>query len=417
MPKRRWGVVLFGVLALVGLVFALRFRASAQQRGNASARDGAASQDRPVPVLVATVEVRDVPIYLEGLGTVTAYNTVIVRPRVEGRLDAVRFEEGQTVHRGDVLAQIDPRPFQIQLRQAEAVAARDRAASASSRVTLERNRALFAQNLNARQDVDTAQGAADQASAGVRADEASIAAARLNLDYARITSPIDGVTGLRQVDVGNVVRPTDANGIVVVRQIDPIAVLFTLPQDELPRIAAQMARGALPVEVFSRDGETRLAAGQLAVIDNQINQATATLRLKAVFPNPERALWPDQFVKTRLLLMTLRGALVVPAAAVQRGPQGTFAYLISADQRVSMRPIRVARIEGQQAVIAEGLGAGDRVVTEGQGRLRAGARVQPRAVGASGDGMGGRGGDGGVGRRGGRRQGDGGVRGAGAPTP
>lgn len=419
MPKRRWGVVLFGVLALVGLVLVLRFRVSAQQRGNASARAAATAQDRPVPVLVATVEVRDVPIYLEGLGTVTAYNTVVVRPRIEGRLDAVRFEEGQTVHRGDVLAQIDPRPFQIQLRQAEAVAARDRAVSASSRVTLERNRALFAQNLNARQDVDTAQGLADQAQAGVRADEASIAAARLSLDYARITSPIDGVTGLRQVDVGNVVRPTDVNGIVVVRQIDPIAVLFTLPQDELPRIAAQMARGALPVEVFSRDGETRLGVGQLAVIDNQINQATATLRLKAVFANPERALWPDQFVKTRLLLMTLRGALVVPAAAVQRGPQGTFAYLIAADQRVSMRPIRVARIEGQQAVIAEGLGAGDRVVTEGQGRLRAGARVQPRVVGGAGDGGGGgRGGDGGVGRRaGGRRQGDAGARGAGAPTP
>lgn len=417
MPARRWGVVFIGVVALAALMFALRYRASAQQRGNASARDAASAQDRPVPVLVATVEVRDVPIYLEGLGTVTAYNTVTVRSRVEGQLIAVRFQEGQTVRRGDVLAQVDSRPFQIQLRQAEALAARDRAVSSTSRVTLERNQALAAQNLNARQDVDTAQGAVAQAQASVRADEASVAAARLNLDYARITSPIDGVVGLRQIDVGNVVRPSDVNGIVVVRQVDPIAVLFTLPQDELPRVAAQMARGTLPVEVFSRDGETRLATGQLAVIDNVINQATATLRLKAVFPNPERALWPDQFVKTRLLLMTLRGALVVPAAAVQRGPQGTFAYLISADQRVSMRPIRVARIEGQQAVIAEGLAAGDRVVTEGQGRLRSGARVQPRAGGGEA-GLGSRGGGGGEGggrRPGGRRQGDAGARGTAAP--
>lgn len=420
-PKRRWGVVVFGVLALVGLVLALRYRASAQQRGNASAHGDSATQDRPVPVLVATVEVRDVPIYLEGLGTVAAYNTVTVRPRVEGQLVAVRFQEGQTVHRGDVLAQIDPRPFQIQLRQAEALAARDRALSTANRLTLERNQALLAQNLNARQDVDTAQGAASQAQAAVRADEASVAAARLNLDYARITSPIDGVTGLRQVDVGNVVRPTDTNGIVIVRQVDPIAVIFTLPQDELPRVAAEMARGPLPVDVFSRDGETRLASGQLAVLDNQINQATATMRLKAVFPNAERALWPDQFVKTRLLLTTVRRALVLPAAGVQRGPQGTFAYLISADQRVSVRPIRVARIEGELAVIADGLVAGDRVVTEGQSRLRAGARVQPRTSPTPEGGARGGGGDGaGGGRRGGgRRQGggDAGARGTGAPTP
>ncbi len=385
VKHRGWSVALYlFAIAASGLVW--RLRAGAQQQVAATARDASAAQDRPVPVLVATVEQRDVPLYLEGLGTVAAYNTVTVRSRVEGRLDAVRFTEGQDVHRGDVLAQIDPRPFEIVLRQAEAVVARDRALVATLHRTLERDRALFEQHFVAQADVDTALGALEQAQASVRADEAQAASARLSLDYARITSPLDGVTGLRQVDPGNIVRPTDANGIVVVRQIDPIAVMFTLPQDELPRIAAEMARGALPVEVFSRDGATRLGLGSLAVIDNQINPATATLRLKAVFTNPTRALWPEQFVKTRLLLTTLHGALVVPAAAVQRGPQGTFAYLVGADQRVSLRPVRVARIDGEQAVIADGLSAGDRVVVEGSSRLRAGARVQARDGSGSADG-------------------------------
>jgi multidrug efflux system membrane fusion protein len=387
----------------------LRYRAGASQRGATAGRE-AAAQDRPVPVLVATVEQRDVPLYLEGLGTVAAYNTVTVRARVEGRLDAVAFAEGQTVHRGDLLAQIDPRPFAIALRQAEAVVARDRALVAANRRTYERNRALLAQNFIAQADVDAALGALEQSQAAQRADEATASSARLNLDWARITSPIDGVVGLRQVDPGNVVRPSDVNGIVLVRQVDPIAVMFTLPQDELPRVAAEMARGTLPVDVFSRDGATRLASGSLAVVDNQINAATASLRLKAVFANPTRALWPDQFVKTRLLLTTVRGALVVPAAAVQRGPQGTFAYLVGGDQRVAIRTVQVGRIEGETAIIAGGLAAGDHVVVEGTSRLRAGARVQSRAGG--GDTGGEAAGDGGVrgggGRAGGRRR-DGGT--------
>ncbi|MDB4932185.1 MAG: putative Co/Zn/Cd efflux system rane fusion protein, partial [Myxococcaceae bacterium] len=370
--------MIVGALALAAIVLFLRYRAGASQRGATATREAAATQDRPVPVLVATVEQRDVPLYLEGLGTVAAYNTVTVRARVEGRLDAVAFAEGQTVHRGDLLAQIDPRPFAIALRQAEAVVARDRALVAANRRTYERNRALLAQSFIAQADVDAALGALEQSQAAQRADEATASSARLNLDWARITSPIDGVVGLRQVDPGNVVRPSDVNGIVLVRQVDPIAVMFTLPQDELPRVAAEMARGVLPVDVFSRDGATRLASGSLAVVDNQINAATASLRLKAVFANPTRALWPDQFVKTRLLLTTVRGALVVPAAAVQRGPQGTFAYLVGGDQRVAIRVVQVGRIEGETAIIAGGLAAGDRVVVEGTSRLRAGARVQSR---------------------------------------
>lgn len=414
--RRRWWWVLLGLGAVALVAVIVRMRASASARQSTAARDAAAAQDRPVPVQVVAAAQRDVPIWLEGLGTVTAYNTVVVRARVEGRLDAVVFREGQPVHRGDVLAQIDPRPFQIQLRQAEAVVARDRANLALARRTLERSRALLAQNFVAQTDADTAQATVEQLQATVRADEAVSASARLSLDYARVTSPIDGVTGLRQVDVGNVVHANDANGIVVVAQVDPIAVLFTLPQDDLPRVAAQMARGPLPVEVFSRDGEARLAAGELTVIDNLINQATATVRLKAVFPNAERTLWPDQFVTARLLLMTRRNALVVPSASVQRGPQGTFVYVVGADQRAAMRPVQVDRIEGDLALIRDGISPGEQVVSEGQGRLRAGARVQTRAPaddagdggvepGARGGGRRGGRGDGGVGRGG---RGDGG---------
>lgn len=379
---RRWWIVLVGALALTALIVALRMRASAQSRRGENTREGA-TQDRPIPVLVAQAERRDVPIYLEGLGTVAAYATVTVRPRVEGRLDAVLFREGQSVRRGDVLAQIDPRPFQIQLQQAQALVARDRAQAGVGRTTFERARSLVEQNLIARQEFDTARGTFEQLQAAVRADEAQVANARLSLDYARVTSPIDGVTGLRLIDAGNVVRTTD--GIVVVTQIDPIAVMFQLPQDELPRVAERMAQGALPVEVYSRDGDTRIATGELAVIDNQINVATATARLKAVFPNPERRLWPSQFVKTRLLVNTRRGALVIPAAAVQHGPQGVFVYVVGADGRVASRPVRVERTEGESAILTEGINPGEQVVTEGQNRLRPGARAQVRSAGEQGE--------------------------------
>lgn len=405
--------VLVGLAAIAVVVWALRHRAAAQTQRATGARE-AAAQDRPVPVLVAAVEQRDVPIYLEGLGTVAAYNTVTVRTRVDGRLDAVLFREGQTVHRGDVLARVDARPYEIALRQAQAVAARDRAQLAASRTTLARNRTLQSQSYIAQQDVDTAAGNTAALEASVRGDEAQIASARLSLDFARITSPIDGVTGLRLVDAGNMVHPGDATGIVVVAQIDPISVVFSLPQDALSSVSAQMARGPLTVDVFSRDGLTQIATGQLAVLDNQINANTATLRLKAVFANPNRALWPDQFVKTRLHLDTRRGALVAPATAIQRGPQGTFVYVVTGDQRVAIRPVQIERIEGESALLSGGVNAGEQVVTEGQTRLRAGARVQPRpAAGGGGDAGAPQGGAGrGQGRgqgRGGRGRGDAGA--------
>ena len=418
---RRAVWLVFGLLALAGVIVVFRWRANAVRAAAVpTGRDAAAQGDRPVPVLTANAAVRDVPVYLEGLGSVAAFYTVTVRARVDGQLVAVGFREGQMVHRGDLLAQVDPRPFQVALRQAEGVAARDRALLDLNRRTLARNRALVTQNFIAQQDVDNAIGSVAQVEASIRADEAAVASARLSLEWTRVTSPIDGVTGMRQVDPGNMVRAADPSGIVVVRQVDPIAVLFTLPQDDLPRVFAQMARGPLTVDVYSRGGDTHLATGQLTVVDNDVNPSTATMRLKAVFPNAQRSLWPDQFVKTRLLLDTLRGALVIPAAAVQRGPQGTFVYVVGADERAAIRAVRIDRVEGDDAIVATGLGAGEQVVVEGQNRLRAGARVQQRpapsagapdpTAGATDDGAHARrGGAGGAGGGGGRWRGDGGA--------
>jgi multidrug efflux system membrane fusion protein len=405
MSRTRWFFVLAAVLA--GGLAVWRVRAGAQRSQVSAAQSAASARDRPVPVILTAVSRRDVPLYLEGLGTVTAYNTVTIRTRIEGRLDRVFFTEGQTVRRGDLLAQLDPRPFQIQARQADAVVARDRALVATNQRVVDRHRTLLQGNFLAQAEIDASLGALEQSRASLRASEALAASARLNLDFARITSPLEGVTGLRQVDPGNIVRPSDANGLVIVRQIDPIAVLFTLPQDELPRVSAEMARRPLPVELFNRDGSASLVVGTLAVIDNQVQQATGTIRLKAVFANPQRTLWPDQFVRARLLLTTLRGATVVPAVGVQRGPQGTFAYVVDADNRVAVRPIEVSRIEGDVALITRGLQVGEQLVTEGTSRLRAGARVSPRAAGP----------DGGAGspaevpgaRQGRRRRGDAGV--------
>ena len=347
-------------------------------RGSADATQGKA--ERVVPVIVAPVEQRDVPIYLEGLGNVSAFKTVTVKTQVDGRLDRVLFKEGQAVKRGDVLAQIDPRPFEIQLKQAEGALARDSATLRDDKLNLERYINLAAKKLVSQQQVDDQHALVGQFEGAVRVDEAQIAAARLNLDYARIISPIDGVTGVRLVDQGNVVHATDPGGIVVVAQLDPIALLFTLPEDDLPRVATELKRGALPVDAFSRDGTIKLGGGQLALIDNQINTATATIRLKAILPNPERLLWPNQFVKARMLLTVRKNAIVVPATVVQRGPKGTFAYVVEKDQTVSARQVEVETNMGEETIIAKGLSPGETVVADGQNQLKPGARVQPRAA-------------------------------------
>ena len=388
-PRRRhrlwWGISAAVVIALVTL-WVVRGRAGHDDAASAGgkARGGA---DRVVPVLLAPVQRRDVPIYLEGLGTVTAFKTVNLHSLVDGRLVRVAFVEGSTVKKGALLAEIDPRPFTIQLHQAEAALARDEAQLRGAEKNLTRYAAVSAERLIPEQQTDDQRATVEGLRGTVAADRAQIESARLNLSYARIVSPIDGVTGVRQVDQGNIVHPSDANGIVVVTQMDPIAVLFTLPADDLPRLRQAQARGPVTVEARSRDGDATLAKGELSLIDNQINQTTATLRGKALFANPEHGLWPNQFVKVRVLIETHRGALVIPAVAIQRGPQGSFVYVVVAGQDTAAeRAVKVDTIEGADAILASGLDAGEQVVVEGQAQLRPGAKVSMRPAAGQGGG-------------------------------
>ncbi len=375
------------------------------ERGSARGGRGAAGAgDRAIPVLVVPAVKRDVPITTEGLGSVVAYKTVNVRTQVDGRLDRVAFKEGQAVKRGELLAQVDPRPFEIQLHTAQAALARDTAQLSGAELNLKRYEAVVSQRLIPQQQVDDQRALVDQLKGTIQADEAQIENAKLQLAYARITSPIDGVTGIRLVDAGNLVHAADQTGIVVVTQLDPIAILFTLPQDELPRVVKSQAGGPPQVEALSQDGASVIGAGQLELVDNQINQNTATIRLKAIFPNPAHTLWPNQFVKTRLLLGIRKGALVVPSAAVQRGPQGTFVYVVTDEGKAQVKPIQVDTIEGAEALISKGIDAGDKVVTEGQNQLRPDARVTVRQPGGDAGGDSGAGRPGGGGKRAGSKK-------------
>ena len=345
---------------------------------------GGPGAQRAVPVLIAPVEKKDVPVWIEGLGTASAWQQVTVRTQVDGRLEQVLFREGQAVKKGQLLATIDPRPYLVQLHQAEGALARDRAQLLSGKRDLERYAELLKRGLVSRQQVDQQAATAGGSEGSVRIDEAAVESARLNLDYARIKAPLDGTVGVRLVDAGNLVHASDPSGIVVIAQLDPAAVLFTLPEDDLPRISAAQKRGVVKVEAWDRDGKNQLGSGTLAVVDNQINQATATLRLKALMPNGDRKLWPNQFVKARLLVDTRPGALVVPASAVQRGPQGTMVYVVGKDQppTASMRPVEVVLATGDVAVLAGGVSPGEQVVVEGQNQLRPGATVSPRPASA-----------------------------------
>lgn len=336
---------------------------------------------RPVAVSVAAAVRRDVPVFLDGLGSVVAWKTVTVRAQVDGRLDKVLFKEGQQVRRGEVLAQIDPRPFLAQLHQAEGALARDTALLRNNRLNLERYVNLRKQDLIAQQQADDQQAAVDQYAGAVGVAQAQIETAKLQLGYAQITSPIDGVTGVRLIDEGNIIHASDPGGLVVVTQLDPIAVLFTLPEDDLPRILARQKEGAIRVEAYSREGDQLLGTGELVVIDNQINQSTATVRIKAAFANPARKLWPNQFIKARLLLAVRKDAIVIPAVAVQRGPKGTFVYTVSAEQTAIPQPVQLAEISGSLAIITQGLTEATTVIVEGQNQLRPGAPVSVAKAG------------------------------------
>jgi multidrug efflux system membrane fusion protein len=379
MTAKRWVLAVVLVLGTLVAVFFVRNRMKARANAaSAASKESAAAGDRVVPVTAVPVVQRDVPVYLEGLGNVSAFYTVTIRSQVDGRLDKVLFTEGQAVKKGDVLMQIDPRPFLIAMHQVDATIARDRAVLANARVNLERFEELLKGGVGSPQQVadQRAEVAKDQAI--VAGDVAQLENARLQHEWTKIVSPIDGVTGVRLVDPGNLVKANDATGLVVVTQLDPIAVIFALPQDDLPRISEQMGKGKLVVDAMGRDGATKLGTGELALVDNQINAATATLKLKAIFPNAERKLWPNQFVKARLTLDTKRGALVVPSTVVQRGPTGTFAYVIGQGDVVSIRPIEVDLTQGDLSIIARGLEPGEKVVSEGQGQLRPGSKVAPK---------------------------------------
>jgi len=345
-------------------------------RGGSAASEGSGSAAaRAVPVQTAPAVREDLPVWIEGLGTVAAFQQVTVHSQVDGRLDKVMFTEGQTVKAGDVLAQIDPRPFVVQLHTAEGALARDKAQRDTAKRTYDRDKSLHDQQLIAQATVDNDAGALGQAEGAIKIDEAAIESARLNLDYATVKAPLSGITGVRQVDAGNLVHQTDPNGLVMITAVDPAAVFLTVPQDRLPQIAGALAKGEVPVEVYGRDGAQLLGKGKLAVLDNQINQTTATLRLKALVDNPERQLWPNAFVKGRVLVETRKNALVVPSVAVQQGPQGTFVYVVGPDGSAAMKPVVVAFTTGDKSVLDKGLDGGEQVVTEGANQLRPGGKV------------------------------------------
>jgi multidrug efflux system membrane fusion protein len=374
-----------------------------------------ASRSRPatrsVPVVTATARVGDMPVYLNGLGTVTALNTVTVRSRVEGQLVSVSYREGQLVSNGEVLAQIDPRPFKVQLLQAEGQRAKDEATLRNAQLDLERYRLLVAEGLIPRQQLDTQVATVNQIKATLESDHAQIESAQLNLTYSRITAPLTGRVGLRLVDVGNMIHTSDPTGIVVITQLDPIAVVFTIPADQLPPVIAKLRTGArLPVEVWDREIQNRLASGTLEAVDNQIDEATGTVRLKALIANADRTLFPNQFVNARLLLDVLRQAVIIPTAALQRSPQGTYVWVPGSDGAVQMRSVEVQHTEGEQSALRQGLSAGEVVVTEGVDNLQPGTKVTTGALaGAPAEGSGAHPEGGGAGRAGGdgRRPGPG----------
>jgi multidrug efflux system membrane fusion protein len=327
-----------------------------------------------VSVAVAPALKQNVPYYLSGLGTVTAFNTVTVKSRVDGELQKVYFKEGQFVKDGDLLAEVDPRPFQVALEQMEGQLARDQAQLNNARVDFKRYDQLSKEGVIASQQVDTQSATVAQLEGAVRADQAQIDNEKLQLTYCKITAPLSGRVGLRLVDQGNMIHSSDANGLIVITQVQPIAVIFTLPEDNLPDVIQHMKTEELGVEAYSRDDQSKLAAGKLLTVDNQIDPTTGTVRLKAEFDNRDLSLWPNQFVNTRLMLAVRKDAIVVPLAAIQRGTQGSYVYTVKSG-KANMQPVKVDLTQGNIALIANGISVGDQVVVDGQERLQTGTPV------------------------------------------
>ncbi|MGH8687981.1 MAG: MdtA/MuxA family multidrug efflux RND transporter periplasmic adaptor subunit [Burkholderiales bacterium] len=377
MTRLRIAAAIVAALALGAVAYRLfptRGASTPPPAGRAFSAAGA----RAVPVVAAAATRSDVSVQLDALGTVTPLSTVTVRSRVDGELVKIEFEEGQMVRAGQLLAQIDPRPYAVALAQAEAALARDQALLQNTRVDLERFRTLQKQDSIAEEQVATQDALVHQTEATVKVDEATIANARLQLGYSRITAPIAGRVGLRQVDLGNIVHASDANGIVVITQLQPMSVVFTIPEDSIPTVMSKLRAGEqLRVDAYDRGGQNRLATGVLATADNQIDPTTGTLKLRARFDNGDLGLFPSQFVNVRMVVDVLHGATVVPTAAVQRGTPGTFVYAVDPEKKtVSVRKVRLGPSQGEQVAIQQGVAPGVLVVVDGADKLREGAEVE-----------------------------------------
>jgi len=374
-PSRpRWSVYAVALVGIAAVASLILLRATSGQSEAAKAARGAAA--RAVSVVGAQAKIGDLGVYQSGLGTVTPVKTVTVRSRVDGALDSVAYREGQLVKEGDLLAQIDPRPFEVQLHQAEGQLAKDEAALKDAQIDLARYQALIAEDSIPRQQLDAQVALVAQTEAAIKSDRAQVESAKLNLTYCRITAPISGVVGLRLVDPGNIVHATDQNGIVVITQQQPITVVFTIAADHLPQVLAQMKSGReLTVEAWDRDVTTKLATGKVLAIDNQIDPTTGTIRIKAIFPNEDTALYPNQFVNARLLVDTLHDAVLVPTAAIQRSPQSAYVFVVKPDNTVELREVVVALTEGDQTAVRSGVAAGDTVITDGVDKLQPGTLV------------------------------------------
>ena len=372
--RKRWLIILLAICVLAVGVWILFVRPQE------AAKKSEAVPPPGIPVVAVPARKGDISVYLTGLGSVTPFYTVTVRTRVDGQLMEVLFKEGQIVSVGELLARIDPRPFEVQLAQAEGQMARDTAQLKNAQLDLERYRALWDEDSVSKQQLDTQEALVRQLEGVVKADQGQIDSAKLQLVYCRITSPISGRVGLRLVDPGNIVHVADANGLIVITQLQPITVIFPLPEDNLPQILAKLKTDRpLPVEAYDRAMKQKLATGSLLTVDNQIDPTTGTVRLKALFPNEKNELFPNQFVNARLLVDVVRGVTVIPASAIQRGPQGTFVYLVKADRTATVRPISVDEIQEGEASIKTGVSSGELVVVDGEERLREGSRVELRA--------------------------------------
>jgi membrane fusion protein, multidrug efflux system len=394
--KSRWWlwVLVVGVIAL-GVWYYHNSKNASQAANAATPGTPGKGKGAPgagglvVPVVVATAESGDLPVYFNGLGTVTAFNTVTVRSRVDGQLISVAFKEGQFVHQGDLLAQIDPRPFQVQLEQAMGQLAKDQAQRKDAEVNFERFKLLFKEGVIPQQQLDTQGALVGQVDGAIESDRSQIDNARLQLTYSRITAPISGRIGLRLVDVGNIVHATDTTGLLVITQLQPISVIFSLPQDQLPDVNSKLRSGVqLTVDAYDRDDTAKIASGKLQTIDNQIDLTTGTYKLKSMFANADNSLFPNQFVNVHLLVDTKHNLTIVPTAAIQRGPQGTYIYAVAKDPATKdtiakITSVTIAQTTGNSVGLSAGLNPGDVVVIDGQDKLQDGTKISPSPSGGT----------------------------------